>query len=266
VRLPNIALGIFMPLMAIFMLAPVALVIVGSFSASEYIHFPPAALSIKHYVAALADERFVLAWQVSVVTAFATAFIAVLIALPAAVGLTRTNFPGRESVQAFLMSPLMIPHLVIGITMLHFYAALRMPATTAIIIAGHVVITFPFALRLLMASLAGLDRKLELAAVSMGASPIKAFREITLPNMRAGMMGAFAFAAIISFDDIGLSLFIAPPSRPTLPVAIFTYLDQNYDPMILAVSSFMILVSAVTILILDRLVGLSRIFMNTQAT
>ena len=261
----NVALVAFIALMAVVMLAPVALVVIGSFNAGDYIHFPPSGLSLKHYGASLSDERFLRALQVSVVTSFSTACTVLLIALPAAVGLTRADFRGRETIQAFLMSPLMIPHLVIGITLLHFYAALKVPASTATIVAGHIIITFPFALRLLMSSLAGMDRKLELAAVSLGASPVRAFAEITLPNMRAGLMGAFMFAAIISFDDVGLSLFIAPTTHPTLPVAIFTYLDQNYDPMILAVSSFMILVSAITVLVLDRVVGLSRIFLNPHA-
>lgn len=264
-RPANIALAIFMTLTAIFMLAPITLVIIGSFNASDFIRFPPSGLSIKHYLEALGDQRFVRAFQISLFTAAVSATTTVLIALPAAVGLTRGNFRGRDAIQAFLMSPLMIPHLVIGITLLHFYAALRLPASPATIIAGHVVITLPFALRLLMASLAAFDRRLELAAISMGAPPVKAFREITLPQMRAGLAGAFTFAAIISFDDVGLALFIAPTSYPTLPVAIFTYLDQNYDPMILAVSSFMILVSAVAVLVLDRVIGLSRIFMNSHA-
>jgi putative spermidine/putrescine transport system permease protein len=265
VRLGNILLFSFLVLIGIFLTAPILLILIGSLTASDYIHFPPDALSLKHYQGAAGDDRFVRALGTSFISSIGSATISVLIAMPTSVGLTRYDFKGKGLIQAVLMSPLMIPALVIGITLLHFYAALRLPATVWMIVAGHVVITLPFALRLMMASLAGLDKRLELAAVSLGASPMKAFIQITLPNMRAGLLGAFVFAAIVSFDDIGLSLFIAPATRPTLPVAIFTYLDQNYDPMILAVSSVMILISAVAVLVLDRVIGLSRVFVHTRS-
>ncbi len=264
-RLSRIALNVFVVTLAVFIIAPIALVLLTSFSGSDYIRFPPDGFSTKHYAAAMRDARFVNAFVTSVVTAFASATIAVLLGMLAAIGITRYDFAGRSLIQTFLMSPLMIPTLVMGITLLHFYSLMRVVPSLATIIAGHLVITVPYAVRLLAASLAGVDRRLELAAMSMGAPPIKAFVGITLPNISAGLTGAFAFAAIMSFDDVGLSLFISPSRSPTLPVAIFTYLDQTYDPLIVAVSSFMILVSTVVVLILDRTVGISRIVMNATA-
>lgn len=264
-RLPDILLNVFVVLIAIFLVAPIVLVLISSVNASNYIHFPPSGFSLKHYADAISDDHFVRAFQVSLITALSAASCALLLGVPAAIGLSRYEFPGRNTIQALLMSPLMIPTLVIGITLLHYYSALRVSASVLTIVGGHIVITLPFAVRLMMAALAGVDRRLELAAMSMGAPPIKAFVQVTLPNISAGLMGAFTFAAIISFDDVGLALFIAPSRAQTLPVAIFTYLDQNYEPLIMAVSSFMILVSTVAVLVLDRAVGLSRIMMNTQA-
>ncbi len=264
-RLPDLALNIFVCLMAGIIIAPIAIVLITSFSASDYIRFPPQGFSIKHYVAAASQTHFVNAFLTSLVTSLSAATLAVALGTLAAIGLTRYDFPGRGFIQGFLVSPLMIPTLVMGITLLHFYSALHIRPNTLTIIFGHLIITVPYAVRLLTASLVGVDRRLELAAMSMGATPIKAFIGVTLPNITAGMLGAFTFAAIMSFDDVGLSLFISPPRNPTLPVAIFTYLDQTYDPMIIAVSSVMILVSIIAVFILDRMVGVSRIVMNAQA-
>ncbi len=264
-RPSDIALNVFVFLMAVFIIAPIVLVVLTSFSSSDYISFPPQGFSVKHYLAAAQHSQFVNAFVTSIVTALSAATLALILGAMAAVGLARYDFPGRGFIQGFLVSPLMIPALVMGITLLHFYSALFIRPSVMTIIAGHMVITVPYAVRLLTASLAGIDRRLELAAMSMGASPLKAFIGITLPNMTAGLLGAFTFAAIMSFDDVGLSLFIGSTRNPTLPVAIFTYLDQTYDPLVIAVSSVMILVSIGAVLILDRVVGVSRIVMNAQA-
>ncbi|MCG6121475.1 MAG: ABC transporter permease [Microvirga sp.] len=264
-RLRDFILNAFVVVMAIIIISPIALVLLTSVSGSDYIRFPPEGFSLKHYVAAAGNRTFIDAFVTSVIVALASATLALILGGMAAVGITRYDFPGRNAIQGFLVSPLMIPTLVLGITLLHFYSLLRVTPSIVTIIGAHMIVTIPYAVRLLTASLAGIDRRLELAAMSMGASPLKAFVGVTLPNITAGLLGAFTFAAIMSFDDIGLSLFIAPSRSPTLPVAIFTYLDQTYDPMIIAVSSVMILVSVLAVLILDRAVGVSRIIMNAQA-
>ncbi|TVR07624.1 MAG: ABC transporter permease [Salinarimonadaceae bacterium] len=264
-RLRDLLLNIFVAVMAIIIIAPIALVLVTSFSGADFIRFPPDGFSFKHYVAAAGQRMFIDAFGTSVVVALSSATLALILGGMAAVGITRYDFPGRDVIQGFLVSPLMIPALVLGITLLHFYSAMRISTGIGTIIGGHMIVTIPYAVRLLTASLVGIDRRLELAAMSMGASPLKAFIGVTLPNVTAGLLGAFTFAAIMSFDDIGLALFISSSRNPTLPVAIFTYLDQTYDPMIIAVSSVMILVSVLAVFILDRAVGVSRIIMNAQA-
>ncbi len=130
---------------------------------------------------------------------------------------------------------------------------------------GMVHILLPVAILTLVGVMTELDAGLVRAARVMGASPLRAFLGVTLPNISAGLTGAFVFAAIMSFDDVGLALFITSSRSPTLPVAIFTYLDQTYDPLVVAVSSFMIIISTAVVLILDRTVGISRVLMNVTA-
>jgi putative spermidine/putrescine transport system permease protein len=264
VRPTSLLLNLFVTAVAIMIVAPIVMVLLTSFSASDYIRFPPEGLSFKHYIAAAGKSHFVDALWTSAVVAITASLLSVVLGTMAAVGLTRYDFRGRAFIQAMLNSPLMIPALVIGIALLHFYSVLQVAPNLFTIMGGHLMITVPYSVRLLSASLAGVDRRLELAAMSLGATPLKAFIQITLPNIAAGLLGAFTFSAIMSFDDIGVSLFISPSSRPTLPVAIFSYLDQTYDPLVVAVSSVMIFVSVVAIIILDRTVGVSRIFVNAQ--
>ncbi len=261
-RLVGIA---FVILMLAFIIAPIAVVVLSSFTAGDYITFPPRGLSLKYYAAALRDPRFVGAFVTSILASVFSATIALALGTAAGVGLTRLQFRGRNTIASLLMSPLMIPTLITGITLLQFYALLRVQPSLWTTIGGHLVITLPYAVRLVMGALLGFDQRIERAAMTLGASPLKAFFTITLPNISAGLFGALAFAGIMSFDDIGIALFISPAQRPTLPVAIFAYLDQNYDPLVLAVSSFMILVSIVVILMLERLVGISHIVANAQA-
>lgn len=263
-RPSSVILQVFVWTVAVIIIAPIVIVLLTSLTGSDYIRFPPDGLSLKHYVAAAGKPHFVDALITSSIVAAVSSVVAVVLGAMAAIGLSRYEFPGRAFIQNLVNTPLMIPALVIGIALLHFYSALLVTPNRFTIIAGHLVITVPYSVRLLSASLAGMDRRLELAAMSLGASPLTAFLQVTLPNMTAGLLGALTFSAIMSFDDIGVSLFISPSSSPTLPVAIFSYLDQTYDPLVIAVSSVMIFISIVAILVLDWLVGVSRIFVNAQ--
>ena len=115
-------------------------------------------------------------------------------------------------------------------------------------------------IRLLAASLAGFDRSLELAAQSLGATPFTAFRRVTLPIISTGATAGAAFAFIISFDDVSVSLFLATPGVTTLPVRIFGYIDQHFDPLVTAVCSVLIVIAAVQIFLIERIVGLGKVF------
>jgi putative spermidine/putrescine transport system permease protein len=125
---------------------------------------------------------------------------------------------------------------------------------------AHLVITTPYTIRLVSVSLAGFDQNLERAARSLGASGWTTFRLVTLPLIRPGILAGAVFAFIVSFDDLAVSLFLSSPGAMTLPVRIFTYIEQIYDPLITAVSSLLILVAVVVVVLIERTVGMGRLF------
>ena len=118
----------------------------------------------------------------------------------------------------------------------------------------------PFAIRFITVALLGVDRNVELCAQSLGASPWRTFRHITFPLIRPGLAASLVFAFIISFDEVAASLFVSSPSATTLPVRIFTYIDQNYDPLVTAVSSLLVFAALIAIVILERTFGVGRLF------
>jgi putative spermidine/putrescine transport system permease protein len=188
--------------------------------------------------------------------------IDVLFAVPAALAVARYRFTGREAVLAFFMSPLMIPHVVLGIAFLRFFTTIGIGGTFAGLVLSHIVIVMPFALRLVLAASTGMDRAIEHAAISLGASPVTLFRRVTLPLILPGVVSGWVLAFITSFDEVTMTVFIASPSTTTLPVRMFLYIQDNIDPLVTSVSAALIFLTAIVMVVLDRLYGLDRLFIG----
>ncbi|MCO5089578.1 ABC transporter permease [Bosea sp. (in: a-proteobacteria)] len=247
----------FTVMVCVFLVTPIAVVLLSSLTAAEYVTFPPQGLSLRWYVAVLQNEEFLGSLMVSLRVAAISSLIACVVGVSAAIGLVRLRFPGRGLVEGLFLSPLMIPGIVLGVAILQFYARSGLISSTASLIAGHLAITIPYVTRLAIGSLVGFDERLELAAQNLGASPLQAFRRITLPILFPAIAGAFAFAFIVSFEDVNLSLFLSSPQATTFPVRIYTYMSQESSPIISAASSLLVLIVLVVAIVIDRLVGLA---------
>jgi putative spermidine/putrescine transport system permease protein len=160
------------------------------------------------------------------------------------------------------MSPLMIPHVVLGIAFLRFFTTIGIGGTFIGLVLSHIVIVMPFALRLVLAAATGMDRAVEHAAVSLGASPFTMFRRVTLPLILPGVVSGWVLAFITSFDEVTMTVFIASPSTITLPVRMFLYIQDNIDPLVTSVSATLIFLTVIVMVILDRLYGLDRLFIG----
>ena len=145
-----------------------------------------------------------------------------------------------------------------------FYTMVGITRTPLALVCGHLVITVPYVIRLVSASLAGFDRSLELAAMNLGASPWQAFRRVTVPLVRPGIVAGATFAVIVSFDDVSVALFLAGPHSTTLPVRIFSYIEQTMDPLATAVCSVLIVIALAAVIVIERSVGLGRMFGAAQ--
>jgi len=252
-------------LVYLFMLSPVFFCVWISFYAQEIASFPPDGYSLRWYGVAIARPEFARGFATSLQVSMLATVIGVPLGTAAAYAVARGRFAGREVLNTLLLSPLIVPGIVAGTALYVFFIQIdnilefQLAATLRGLVAGHVLLTIPWTVRLVAASLAGLDRAAEEAAANLGAAPFTVFRRVTLPMMRPGVVAASLFSFITSFENLELSLLLVGPGRTTLPVAMLNYLNFRTDPTIMAVSSLQIAIIAVLMLITDRFVKLSRV-------
>jgi putative spermidine/putrescine transport system permease protein len=247
-----------------FVLAPIVIVCAVAFTPEGYLSLPTNGPSLRWFRAIADYPEFVRAFRDSLWLAALSSTIAVLLTVPAALAIARYRFAGREAVLAFFMSPLMIPHVVLGIAFLRFFTTIGVGGTFIGLVLSHIVVVMPFALRLVLAASTGLDRAIEHAAVSLGASPFTMFRRVTLPLILPGVVSGWVLAFITSFDEVTMTVFIASPSTITLPVRMFLYIQDNIDPLVTSVSAALIFLTAIVMVALDRLYGLDRLFVGAS--
>ncbi len=253
---------IFNLLFCVFMLAPIVVVIVVSFTPEGFLEFPPSGFSFRWYRAILDNPDFITAAWVSLKLALASATLATILAIPAAIAIGRGRFAGRELLQAIFLSPLMIPTVVLGIAFLRFLSLFGLNGTMSGLIICHAIVIIPFVLRLVLAAVVGIDGTVERAAESLGASPATVFRRITLPEILPGVVGGWMLAFITSFDELTVTIFIVNPSTTTLPVRMFSHITQTTDPLVASVSTVTVVFSVALMLFVDRIYGLDRLLIG----
>ena len=235
------------------LLAPLVVVAAVSFGSTATFDFPPKGLSLRWYQAFFASEMFVRSFRVSQVVGLLTALAATLVGSLSAIGLVRLRFRGRGAVETFFLSPLLVPHILLGAAVYLYLARLAWSTSSMTLLVGHIVIATPYAIRCVTAGLVGMDPRLEEAAMSLGASRLQAFFKVTLPLLRSSLVTAAVFSFIISFSDINLALFLAGASAPSLPVHIFSQIQFEADPSIAAASALQIVIVGGLILLAQRL-------------
>ncbi len=255
---------LFNALVVAFMLAPLVVVCLVAFTPADTLQVPWGDYSLRWFRAVFAHGDLVQSFWNSLFVATLSATLAVVLAVPAALAIARHEFPGRQALNGLLMSPLIVPHLVLGVAMLRLFALLEVRGSALWLTLAHVVIVTPYALRLMVAALTGADRSIEQAALSLGASHWTAFRRVTLPLMLPGITGGWMLAFINSFDEVTMSIFITSPQTVTLPVRMYMLATESIDPMMAAVSALIVGLTAVVMLLLDRLYGLDKVLVGQR--
>jgi putative spermidine/putrescine transport system permease protein len=254
-------LGCVNVLVAAFVLLPLVVVIYVSFTPAEYLRLPaPGEVSLRWYREMLHRPDFGDALVKSLWLGAATTGISLVVGSLAAYGLVRYRFPGRMVLGTLFMAPLMVPGVVLGLFLLIFFASVRLDGTFTALVAGHVLITMPYVVRTMYAGFAVLDPQLELAARNLGARGPAVAARVIVPLMRPAVLAAAGFAFLMSFDNLTLSLFLVSPGFTTLPVRMYYYVTDVTDPMMAAVSTCLIAGSCALVLLLERLVGVTRFF------
>lgn len=242
-----------------FLVAPVVVVVLVAFTPEGWLKIPTTRFSLRWFRAIAEHPEFIEAFRNSLVIGVAAALLATLLGTQAALAIVRYRFPGRDAVNAFLLSPLMVPTVVTGVSLLYFFTRIGLAATLPGIVAAHVVVTVPYVIRTVSASLAGFDRNLELAAMNLGADRLQTFFRITFPRILPGITAGAIFAFITSFDELTVSLFVTGPRLVTLPIRIYNYITYVTDPLVAAVSAAIVFMTIGAVLLLERLVGLDRL-------
>lgn len=257
-RLPRILL-LFHAVFAIFILAPLAMVALVAFTDKGYISLPFDGASWRWFRAILDHDDFIAAFERSLALAAASATLAAVLATPAGLAIAWHRFKGRDALLGLLLSPLMLPPIVLGIAMLRLLTQIGGSGTMAGLVAAHTVIVMPYLLRLVVAAATGFDRSMAHAAVSLGASPLTVFRRIELPLILPGIAGGWLIAFITSFDELSLTIFVATPGTQTLPVKMYAYIAYTIDPLLASISTVMLVLALVLMLVLERFFGLERV-------
>ncbi|MBE9605270.1 ABC transporter permease [Acetobacteraceae bacterium H6797] len=248
--------GLIVAILFLFLLAPVLLVFPLSFSADTSISWPPSGWSFRWYTALLNQPEMGAALQNSLILAAIVTVLSLAIALPAAVAIGRGNFPGREAILALLSMPLLLPTIVLGLAVLIIFVGHGLIGSWPGLILAHLLVTIPYALRVLNTALGTLPASVEEAASSLGAPALSVFFRITLPLMAPGVIAAAAIVFLVSFDEVVITLFIVGPNLNTLPVALFHYVEARTDPLVASISVLMIVFTLLLVMVLERAVGL----------
>lgn len=245
----------------IYMVIPSMVVIMAAFNDKAILSFPPANPSWRWFVKAINYEDFRNGFYNGlIVTAWASG-IALVVGTTFAYAIDRYQFRGKQALETLLLSPLVIPHFTVGLAFLILASQplLMLSRTFVLVVITHVVLVLPFVLRSVYVSLRNLDRTVERAAESLGASPLQVLVRIDLPLLAPGLFGGWLFAAILSFNEFTASLFVTGQRTQTLPVAMYTYVREYADPSMAAISTMFIVSTALILILANRFLGLQRI-------
>lgn len=252
----------FNALVITFMVAPLVIVCLVAFTSGITLTVPTSSFSLRWFKAVFAHSDLMQSFKNSLWLGFMSASISTLIAVPAGLALTRFNFRGRELLNGLFLSPLMIPHLVLGVALLRMFSLVGATGSFFWLIFAHVMIITPYVLRLVIAASVGSDQACEQAAQSLGASNFTVFRRITLPMILPGITGGWLLAFINSFDEVTMSVFVTAPATVTLPVRMYMYATESIDPLMAAASALIVGFTLVVMVLIDRLYGLDKILVG----
>ncbi len=256
-RILAILLGV---VVTLYMLVPLLVVAGASVGENRFLTFPGQGFTLDWYVEALTSDTYLEPFRLSLVVGVTVAIVAASIGTAAALALTRFKIPGGAAIQALLMSPLTIPTIILAIGALSIASLTIGSPNVGVLIAIHVVIAIPYVMRTVTGVMTRADHFTEEAARTLGASTWNRYRLVVLPIARPGIAAGAFFAFNISFDDAVIALFLRTPQLETLPIAIYGQLEFSTSPTVAAVSTLMVLLTVVLMIVLERIIGLGRLF------
>lgn len=238
-------------LIGLWLVAPALIVIPLGFSNATSFVFPPPEFSTRWFESFFTDPRWLSALGNSLTLGVVVMVITTVLGTLAALALDRSRFPGRDLINYLILAPMIIPIILLGIAYYSFFLAFRMTGTMAGFVLAHTALALPFVITSVAPALTTFDRRLELAAHSLGAGPWATFRRVTLPLIAPGIISGAIFAFVTSFDEIVVAIFLTGPYFTTIPVRMFTAVSRELDPTISAVSTIILSITTILLLVVQ---------------
>lgn len=240
-------LRVFFAFVVVFLYAPILILLIFSFNSSEVPTFPLSGFTLHWYREFISNSDLRGALETSGIIAALSSVGAVVLGTLASIALVRRRFRGRAPVSALLLSPLVIPYVVFGISLLLLFHTLGIPRSILTVVIGHIVISLPYAILVLMPRLQQIDSSLEEAAYDLGAGRLRTFRSITLPLIAPAVVSAYLIAFTTSFDEYAVASFVVG-TRVTFPIYLYSALRfPNQLPQVIAVAVVVITISLLVV-------------------
>lgn len=246
-------------LLLAFVLLPVVVVTIAAFNERAIIAFPPESYSLNWFARVFSYPDFREGFRSSLVVTGLSSLIALVIGTGLSIAVKRLEFNGKHTLLAILQSPLVIPHFTLGLGLLILVSQLSLHRSYGVVVLCHVMLVLPFVLKSVYVSMENLDERLEHAAASLGATPVKVLFSVTIPLLAPGLFGGWLFAAIMSFSEFTASLFVTTQATQTLPVSMYNYVREYADPTLAALSVIYIGVTAAVLGFANYFLGLGKI-------
>lgn len=250
-------LTVFVALVYIFLFTPLVIIAITSVGTENYIAFPPKGFSLQWFVNVFKSKAFVNSMSTSFIISGVATLVALVIGMPAAYGLSRYNFKGKEIIKSFFFSPLIIPGIVVGFSLFQYLIVKLNMSVYMSLFIGHTLVIVPYIIRVIGSSLEVFDYSIEEAAMSLGCKKSLTFFKVVLPNITSGVMAAFMLAFINSFNNVPVSMFLTGPGVSTLPATMMNYVEYNYDPTVSALSVLLMLLTIGIMFVVEKTLGLS---------
>jgi putative spermidine/putrescine transport system permease protein len=251
----------------VYLEAPLLIIVLASFNDQLTVRFPPTGFSLEWYRALWDTLIEAPGTKTNLVSSILTSIWlsvgamigSVLAGGLAAIGLHRATFRGRETARQILLLPLVFPQVVVGIGLLVWFSQIGGVPSWLRLLLGHLILTVPYVVTTTTASLQMLDRRLEEAAMNLGASSFAVFWHITLPLIAPGLISGGIFAMLVSFSNFTVSFFLYSGEQRPLPAWLFEFMQHFVDPSLAALSTFLVLLTLLVLLIVNRLVAVGRL-------
>jgi len=243
----------------IILLGPFLVIFFASFEPTSTLRFPPTGFTLSWFKKVIAMPMFQKSFLLSLRLALLSSFFALLLGVPVGYLTARYDFKLKRFIELLTTLPVIIPGMVAGLALLKFFVLLNVFDVETTLLVGHTAIVLPYVVRSTVASLVNFPASVEEAAMSLGATPLKNFFLVVLPNIRVGIVSAFILTFITSFNNVPISLFLTGPGVSTLPIVMMTYMEYYYNPSIAALSTLLIGATLAVVLLAQKIFGISKL-------